>query len=120
MQNTRLRPQRDGAFSLLELMVAVAIVAIMVGVLTPHLMGATEQARQTACDGNTKTISAALAEYNLMHFSLPSGDTNAQLTALVANRLLDNSALTGHFTIDDVDPNNTTVSCASTGGNNES
>lgn len=107
-----LRTMRNQqGFSLLELMVAVAIVAIMIAVLTPHLLGVSKQATDTACRSNAKTIEAALAEYVLIHQQLPTGDTDAQIQALVADQLLDKDVNSSQFTIDDDDPDNITVTC---------
>ncbi|MFD1675006.1 type II secretion system protein [Alicyclobacillus fodiniaquatilis] len=108
-QLRKIRGQQG--FSLLELMVAVAIVAIMIAVLTPHLLGASKQATDTACQSNEKTIEAALAEYDLIHQQLPTGDTVVQIQALVADHLLDKDVDGSQFTIDDTDPDNITVTC---------
>lgn len=102
----------ESGFSLLELMVAVVIVAIMIGLITPQLMGASKEATSTACQGNTKTITAALAEYDLVHQALPTGDSQAQLQALVTDGLLGSDALSGNYAINDTDANNIIVSCA--------
>jgi general secretion pathway protein G len=106
------RIEDERGFSLLELLVCVVIVAIMIAVITPHLMGASTRATDTACTGNVKTIEAGLAEYSLIHQSLPTGTTAEQLQTLVSEQLLSKEALSGNFSIDDSDPNNITVSCA--------
>lgn len=108
----RKRQKADSGFSLLELMVAVSIVAVMVGMITPHLMGASKRATSTVCEGNTKTIQDALAEYDLLHQTLPTGDSEAQLATLVSEQLLSNDALNGNYTINDTDPNNIAVGCS--------
>lgn len=110
--------QCEQGFSLLELMVAVSIIAIMIGLITPHLMGASARATSTACDGNTKTISAALAEYNLLYQALPSGNSAQQLQTLVSHQLLSDEALSGNYTIDDADPMHIEVTCDSPGAAN--
>lgn len=102
----------EAGFSLLELMVAVSIVAVMIGMITPHLMGAAKTAHATACAGNVKTIQDALAEYDLVHNALPTGDSQAQLSALVSDQLLSNDVLSGNFTINDTDPANLSVTCS--------
>lgn len=103
----------ESGFSLLELMVAVSIVAVMVGMITPHLMTAAKSARATACQGNIKTIQDALAEYDLLHNALPSGDSQTQLTTLVSDQLLSNDVLNGQFSITDTDPTHVAVTCSS-------
>lgn len=94
-------------------MVAVVIVAVMIGLITPQLMNATKQATLTACQGNVKTITAALAEYDLLHQGLPTGNATAQLHALVSDGLLSNDALMGNYTMNDTDPDNIQIGCPS-------
>ncbi|EPZ48980.1 type II secretion system protein [Alicyclobacillus acidoterrestris] len=114
----RRRRRNVGGFTLLELMVAVSIVAIMIGLITPHLMGASQRASTTACQGDVKTISAALAEYDLLHQSLPSGDSSQQVKTLVSEQLLSDDALTKNFVIDDADPSHIVVTCGAPGADN--
>lgn len=118
MHKRRVGHTSEAGFSLLELVVAVSIVAIMVGVITPHLVGASTRATSTACRGNEKTITAALAEYKMIHGSLPSGDSLAQIQALVSDQLLANDALNGNYVIDDTNSDDITVSCPGGGVGN--
>lgn len=50
-------------FTLLEMMVVVAIIAILAGVLIPNFTRARAQAATTACMANEKTIATALELY---------------------------------------------------------
>ncbi|GMA55883.1 hypothetical protein GCM10025858_03860 [Alicyclobacillus sacchari] len=113
-RNPTMNAGQEG-FSLIELMIAVVIVAIMVAMITPQLMRASARAEATACSGNVRTISAALAEYQLLHQSLPPGNSTQQIQALVGDGLLSNDALQGSYVIQDTDPNNIAVSCAANG-----
>jgi prepilin-type N-terminal cleavage/methylation domain-containing protein len=51
------------AFTLIELMVVVAIIALLVGVLLPALNNARDQARRTACASNLRQIGTGLQIY---------------------------------------------------------
>ncbi|EJY55945.1 hypothetical protein URH17368_1333 [Alicyclobacillus hesperidum URH17-3-68] len=113
-----LKTKQEG-FSLIELMIAVVIVAIMVAMITPQLMHASARAEATACSGNVRTISAALAEYQLLHQSLPAGNSAQQIQALVGDGLLSNDALQGNYVIQDTDTNNINVSCSANGNSAE-
>lgn len=50
-------------FTLLEMMVVVAIIAILAGVLIPNFARARSQAQTSACVGNEKIIATALELY---------------------------------------------------------
>jgi prepilin-type N-terminal cleavage/methylation domain-containing protein len=54
---------RSRAFSLIEMLVVVTIVAILIGLLLPALAGARRQARQSSSLGNLRTIGQVLDQY---------------------------------------------------------
>ncbi|MBF8378734.1 prepilin-type N-terminal cleavage/methylation domain-containing protein [Alicyclobacillus mali] len=112
----RRNGRRTSGFSLIEIMIAVVIIGILVVMITPQLLRASGRAQNTACGGNVRTISAALAEYQLIHGQLPSGNSAQQIQALVSDGLLTNDALSGNYTIQDSDANNISVTCLSPGG----
>ena len=56
------RHQRHG-FSLIELLVVTAVLALLLGVLLPSLKGARQQARRVACQSNLKHIATGIWNY---------------------------------------------------------
>jgi len=112
----RRNARRTTGFSLIEIMIAVVIIGILIVMITPQLLRASGRAQNTACAGNVRTISAALAEYQLIHGQLPAGNSTQQIQALVSDGLLSNDALSGNYVIQDVDANNIAVTCLSPGG----
>jgi len=50
-------------FTLIELMIVIAIIAILAAVLVPNFMRAREASRLTACKSNLKNISTAAETY---------------------------------------------------------
>jgi len=59
-----LRPsRRRGGFTLIEVLVVVAIIALLVAILLPSLARARKLARRTLCANNLHAIGLAVAEY---------------------------------------------------------
>ena len=58
-------PQR--AFTLIELMIVVAIIGVLAAILIPNFMHARAQAQSASCEGNLKMIATALEEYAVDH-----------------------------------------------------
>lgn len=61
---------RGGAFTLVELLVVVAVVAVLAGLLLPALARAKARARGTVCLGNLRQVGVACALYRGDHRDL--------------------------------------------------
>jgi prepilin-type N-terminal cleavage/methylation domain-containing protein len=62
---TRLvRRKKSGGFTLIELMIVIAIIAILAAILVPNFIRARAQGQFTACKSNLKNIATALEMYS--------------------------------------------------------
>ena len=54
-------------FTLIELMIVIAIIAILAAILIPNFLHARAEAQTSGCEGNEKQIATALEEYAVDH-----------------------------------------------------
>ncbi len=70
------RTRQRRAFTLVELLVVIAVIGILVGLLLPAAQAARESARRVHCMHNLVQLSLALSNYHLTHSHLPAGTVN--------------------------------------------
>jgi hypothetical protein len=73
------------AFTIRDLLIAVAVIGVLLGLLMPFLMQAREAARQNGCTGFNMQLGIAVNNYVAFHKTFPSlGDDN-MLTAVAGS-----------------------------------
>ncbi|MGD0969374.1 MAG: prepilin-type N-terminal cleavage/methylation domain-containing protein [Candidatus Aquilonibacter sp.] len=75
----------EGGFTLIEMMIVVAIIAILVAILVPNFMRARAQAQTAACEANLKEIATALEEYQTDHEAYPDVTSATNVTSTEPN-----------------------------------
>ncbi len=73
--------RRDFGFTLIEMLVCIAILAVMMGMVLPAIQNARESARATYCRSNLAQLGEAFHAYHMTHQSLPSGSVDLQSPA---------------------------------------
>ena len=66
-------PKRPLGFTMIELLVVVAILGVLVALLLPAVQSAREAARRVQCTNNLRQIALAMHTYHDVHRSLPPG-----------------------------------------------
>lgn len=65
--------RRRCAFTLVELLVVIAVIGLLVGLLLPAVQAARESARRTACTNNLHQIGIGMQGYHEAHETFPPG-----------------------------------------------
>ena len=78
--------QLQKGFTLIELMIVIAIIAILAAILIPNFLHARAESQTAACEGNEKQVATAMEEYAVDHSgTYPSSFGANQLTTPYLN-----------------------------------
>lgn len=74
----QLPPKKRAAFTLVELLVVIAVIGILVGLLLPAVQAAREAARRMNCSNNMVQLAIAIHNYEMAHRCLPPGTVDSK------------------------------------------
>lgn len=67
------RPRRAGGFTLVELLIVIAIIGVLVALLLPAVQAAREASRRSSCQNNLKQFGVGLLNYESARRAFPPG-----------------------------------------------
>jgi type II secretion system protein G len=75
-------------FTLIELMIVIAIIGILAAIAIPNFRKAREQAREKACYANIRVLLGAIEMYNMDNSNMESTMSDAVISKLSQNNYL--------------------------------
>lgn len=92
MNKLRKRRVRSG-FTLIELMVVIAIIGVLATVVTASLLSASEEGNVTAATAQIKNFETALMQYRLKNKTFPTTEQGLQALVSGPQRFLNSSTV---------------------------
>ncbi|HEX5044651.1 MAG TPA: type II secretion system protein GspG [Candidatus Polarisedimenticolaceae bacterium] len=79
----RPRARCDAGFSLIELLIVVAVIGIIAGIAMVNLLGAMERSKQRATMADMRTIAVGVEVYHIDKGFLPTASSMVQLRSIL-------------------------------------
>jgi len=84
---TNMKRNQKG-FTLIELMIVIAIIGILAAIAVPNFRQARESAREKACYANIRVIQSAIEQYNMDHSGMIDTCDGTIIAGLKTNQYL--------------------------------
>lgn len=84
--------KKNRAFTLVELMIVVAVIALLMALILPAAHRVQERARRTSAQNSMKQIATAFNSYYQEHGSIPDADSSVELIEQMASEEVFNDA----------------------------
>jgi len=101
-----MKTNNKKGFTLIEMLVVIAIIAILASILTPALGRARERAKRAKCMSNLKQIGYLISIYEMDKETYPEGSGTNNFTALV-NAVKDGGSIDPEIFVCPSDPSST-------------
>ena len=86
MQNQNYKPRKHSGFTLIELIAVLTIISVLVAIAIPIYVYTHENAQNTACQANLRTIDGAIQQWRATdpsHMGIPGLETDIMGTYIV-------------------------------------
>ncbi len=80
-----MKKPHPGAFTLIELLIVIAIIGTLVGLLLPAVQNAREAARRSSCQNNMRQLSLAVHDHEIAHRHFPPSMIHTPGTTFTSN-----------------------------------
>jgi prepilin-type N-terminal cleavage/methylation domain-containing protein/prepilin-type processing-associated H-X9-DG protein len=90
-------PNHCKGFTIIELLIVIAVIGLLVALLFPAVQAARESARKQSCSSNLKQLGIATHAYESSHGVLPNGGGSVHINLLAQ---LDQAAMAADFSVD--------------------